>query len=189
LQTVGAPHFFSIKTDLERGPKVTRMASASCVAPRRIFSRAAERNRTCLCAIADHAECHSLETETLHSEAVFLLTAPSPKALIYLNTINIMPRFKRRNLTGVPPKLAVIQLNVAAGEVSTETLSTEGPLGQRTSVELNGALRTRRGFASFLYRAPVHQDKIQLCNFHRRSIINDLPSMRTCCSALQHKSR
>ena len=32
-------------------PSVTRTASASCVAPRRIFSRAAERNKICLCAI------------------------------------------------------------------------------------------------------------------------------------------
>ena len=51
LQTIGAPHFFSISTDLDFGPKVTRTASASWVAPRRIFSRAAERNRTCLCAM------------------------------------------------------------------------------------------------------------------------------------------
>jgi hypothetical protein len=48
LQTIGAPHFFSISTDFERGPSVTRMASANCVAPRRTFSRAAERNRICL---------------------------------------------------------------------------------------------------------------------------------------------
>jgi len=46
LQTIGAPHFFSIRTDFERGPIVTRTASANSVAPRRIFSRAAERNRT-----------------------------------------------------------------------------------------------------------------------------------------------
>jgi hypothetical protein len=37
LHTMGAPHFFSISTDLERGPSVTRTASASWVAPRRIF--------------------------------------------------------------------------------------------------------------------------------------------------------
>lgn len=42
LQTIGAPHFLSISTDLERGPSVTRTASASWVAPRRIFSRAGE---------------------------------------------------------------------------------------------------------------------------------------------------
>ncbi len=35
----------------ERGPSVTRTASASRVALRRIFSRAAERNRTCLYGI------------------------------------------------------------------------------------------------------------------------------------------
>jgi hypothetical protein len=52
LQTIGAPHFFWISTDLERGPRVMRTASASCVAPRRIFSRAAERNSTCLCVMA-----------------------------------------------------------------------------------------------------------------------------------------
>ena len=48
LHTIGAPHFLSISTDFDRGPKVTRTASASCVAPRKIFSRAADRNRTCL---------------------------------------------------------------------------------------------------------------------------------------------
>ena len=52
LQTSGVPHFFWISTDFERGPSVMRMASASWVAPRRIFSRAAERNRTCLCVMA-----------------------------------------------------------------------------------------------------------------------------------------
>ena len=29
LQTIGAPHFFWISTDFDRGPKVTRIASAS----------------------------------------------------------------------------------------------------------------------------------------------------------------
>jgi hypothetical protein len=29
LHTTGAPHFFSISTDFDRGPKVTRTASAS----------------------------------------------------------------------------------------------------------------------------------------------------------------
>ena len=48
LQTIGAPHFLWISTDLDFGPSVTRTASASCAAPRRSFSRAAERNRTCL---------------------------------------------------------------------------------------------------------------------------------------------
>ena len=43
--------FSSISTDLDRGPSVTRTASANCVAPRKIFSRASERNRTCLCAM------------------------------------------------------------------------------------------------------------------------------------------
>ena len=51
LQTSGAPHFFWISTDFDLGPSVTRTASASWVAPRRTFSRAAERNRTCLKAI------------------------------------------------------------------------------------------------------------------------------------------
>jgi len=51
LQTTGVPHFFSINTAFERGPRVTRTASASWVAPRNIFSRAAERNRTRLCAM------------------------------------------------------------------------------------------------------------------------------------------
>ena len=35
LHTIGAPHFFWIRTDFERGPKVTRTTSAGC-------SRAAE---------------------------------------------------------------------------------------------------------------------------------------------------
>ena len=48
LQTSGGPHFLWIRTDLDFGPSVTRMASASCVAPRSTFSRAAERNITCL---------------------------------------------------------------------------------------------------------------------------------------------
>ena len=52
LQTIGAPHFLSIRTDFDFGPSVTRIASASCAAPRRIFSRAADRNITRLCAIA-----------------------------------------------------------------------------------------------------------------------------------------
>ena len=51
LHTSGAPHFFWIRTDLDFGPRVTRTASASWVVPRRIFSRAAERNRTCLCVM------------------------------------------------------------------------------------------------------------------------------------------
>ena len=52
LQTSGRPHFFWIRTDFDFGPSVMRTASASCWVPRRIFSRAAERNRTCLCVIA-----------------------------------------------------------------------------------------------------------------------------------------
>src|SRR5512147_488603 len=52
LQTIGVPHFFWISTDLDFGPSVMRTASANWVAPRTTFSRAAERNRTCLCAIA-----------------------------------------------------------------------------------------------------------------------------------------
>jgi len=51
LHTIGAPHFFWIRTDFDFGPSVTRTASASCVAPRRIFSRAAERKMTCLWAM------------------------------------------------------------------------------------------------------------------------------------------
>ncbi len=52
LQTIGVPHFFWISTDLDFGPSVMRTASASWVAPRTTFSRAAERNRTCLCAMS-----------------------------------------------------------------------------------------------------------------------------------------
>ncbi|MNY78479.1 hypothetical protein D3C86_2187370 [compost metagenome] len=44
LHTVGVPHFFWISTDLDFGPRVTRIASASWVAPRSTFSRAALRN-------------------------------------------------------------------------------------------------------------------------------------------------
>src|SRR3974390_229567 len=62
LQTIGEPHFFSIKTDFDRGPSVTRIASVSWVAPRKIFSRAIERNRTCLCAMDSphHNTCAAL---------------------------------------------------------------------------------------------------------------------------------
>jgi len=51
LQTSSAPHFLSIKTDLERGPSVTRTASAHWIGPAGIFSRAAERKRIFLCGI------------------------------------------------------------------------------------------------------------------------------------------
>ncbi len=51
LQTIGVPQFFWMSTDFDFGPNVTRTASHSSVAPRRIFSRAAERKRTCLWAI------------------------------------------------------------------------------------------------------------------------------------------
>jgi hypothetical protein len=50
LQTIGLPQLFWIRTDLDFGPSVTRTASASAVAPLRIFSRAAERKRICLWA-------------------------------------------------------------------------------------------------------------------------------------------
>ncbi len=48
LQTRGAPHLRAISTDLDLGPSVTRTASASWPAPLSTFSRAAERNMTCL---------------------------------------------------------------------------------------------------------------------------------------------
>src|SRR6516225_5884560 len=51
LQTIGAPQLFWMSTDLDFGPKVTRTASHKRVAPCKIFSRAAERNRTCLWAM------------------------------------------------------------------------------------------------------------------------------------------
>src|SRR5271169_6067229 len=57
LQTIGDPQFFWINTDFDFGPNVTRTASQSCVAPRKIFSRAAERNRTCLCATGWSSLC------------------------------------------------------------------------------------------------------------------------------------
>jgi tRNA-splicing ligase RtcB (3'-phosphate/5'-hydroxy nucleic acid ligase) len=43
LQTIGAPQPFWMRTDFDFGPSVMRTASASSVAPRRIFSRAAMR--------------------------------------------------------------------------------------------------------------------------------------------------
>ncbi|MCY1297354.1 hypothetical protein D9M70_467900 [compost metagenome] len=52
LQTIGEPHFLSINTAFDRGPRVTRTASASCAVPFSIFSRAAAWKRTCLCAMA-----------------------------------------------------------------------------------------------------------------------------------------
>src|SRR5512138_340000 len=51
LQTTGTPKRFWISTHLDFGPRVTRTASASADAPRRIFSRASERNSTCLYAM------------------------------------------------------------------------------------------------------------------------------------------
>ena len=41
-ETIGFPHFFSIRTDLDLGPRVTRTASAMAVAPRSTLSRASE---------------------------------------------------------------------------------------------------------------------------------------------------
>jgi hypothetical protein len=51
LQTIGAPHFRPINTHFDRGPSVTRTASASAVAPRRTFSRACIWKSNCLNAI------------------------------------------------------------------------------------------------------------------------------------------
>jgi hypothetical protein len=51
-QTSGLPHFFSISTQCDFGPSVTRTASASVVAPARIFVRAWARNMSCVCAIS-----------------------------------------------------------------------------------------------------------------------------------------
>jgi hypothetical protein len=48
LQTMGGPNAFWMSTHFDLGPSVTRIASASVVAPRSTFSRASERNRTCL---------------------------------------------------------------------------------------------------------------------------------------------
>jgi hypothetical protein len=55
LQTTGGPHFFWINTDFDFGPNVMRTASASWLAPRRTFSRAAERNRTCLAVMRGYS--------------------------------------------------------------------------------------------------------------------------------------
>src|SRR6516162_1587687 len=41
-----------MRTDLDFGPSVMLTASASCVVPRRTFSRALERKRTCFAVIA-----------------------------------------------------------------------------------------------------------------------------------------
>ena len=46
-------HFFCISTDLDFGPSVMRTASASWVAPRRIFSRAVAWKRMFLWAMAE----------------------------------------------------------------------------------------------------------------------------------------
>src|SRR5688572_1236004 len=51
LQTSGCPHFLSIRTHFDRGPSVTRTASAMAVAPRSTFSRASDRYSKCLCAM------------------------------------------------------------------------------------------------------------------------------------------
>ena len=51
LQTIGVPHFFPMRTHFDFGPSVTRTASASAVAPRRIFSRASARKSSCLWAM------------------------------------------------------------------------------------------------------------------------------------------
>ncbi len=51
LHTTGLPHFFSMRTHRDRGPKVTRTASAMAAAPRSTFSRASERNNRRLCGI------------------------------------------------------------------------------------------------------------------------------------------
>ena len=48
LHTTGLPHFFSIRTQRDRGPRVTRTASAMAAAPRRTFSRASDLNSRCL---------------------------------------------------------------------------------------------------------------------------------------------
>ena len=48
LQMMGFPHLWPMRTLLDLGPNVTRTASARAVAPRRIFSRAADRKNTCL---------------------------------------------------------------------------------------------------------------------------------------------
>ena len=52
LQTTGTPKRFSMSTHFDLGPSVTRTASARVVTPRRIRSRASDRNRTCLCAMS-----------------------------------------------------------------------------------------------------------------------------------------
>jgi hypothetical protein len=51
LQTMGTPKRFSISTHFDLGPSVTRTASASAPTPRRILSRAADPNSTCLCVM------------------------------------------------------------------------------------------------------------------------------------------
>jgi hypothetical protein len=53
LQTTGLPHFFSMSTHRDLGPRVTRTASAIAVAPRSTFSRASDLNKRCLCGMTD----------------------------------------------------------------------------------------------------------------------------------------
>src|SRR6266545_840723 len=57
LQTSGTPKRFSMRTHFDRGPSVTRTASASAFTPRRIFSRASDLNSTCLYAMANLRFC------------------------------------------------------------------------------------------------------------------------------------
>ena len=56
LQTIGRPQRFSISTQRDLGPSVTRRASAIEVAPRSTFSRASDRNSKCLCAMGNPPE-------------------------------------------------------------------------------------------------------------------------------------
>ena len=94
------PTFFWISTDLDFGPSVTRTASASCVAPRSIFSRAADRNRTFLWDMAGPLAFNvgAPDRLALAFSALLLTTEPASSAL---TLVNVGSGFAVRNARSV----------------------------------------------------------------------------------------
>src|SRR5690606_845493 len=81
LHTSGVPHFFWISTDLDFGPSVSRTASASWVAPRSTFSRAADRNSTCFAAKSPPCRRSAIGDDralALRQQAIDLLLCREP---------------------------------------------------------------------------------------------------------------
>ena len=68
-QTSGVPYFFSMSTDLDLGPSVTRTASANAFTPLSTFSRASDRNSTCLCAMTSPRSMRSMLDPLLYDSA------------------------------------------------------------------------------------------------------------------------